>query len=100
MANKRIIPVEQFCTHYNIEVSFIHSLQDHGLTEISVVEKIPYIREDKIKDLERLIRMHYDLEINMEGIEAISHLLYRLELMQGELRTLKNRLNFYEAHHH
>ena len=97
MANKRIIPIDEFCSHYDIEVTFIHSLHDHGLTEISVVEKIPYIREDTIKDLERMIRMHYDLEINMEGIEAISHLLDRMDQMQTELKALKNRLNFYES---
>src|SRR5689334_12490237 len=100
MANKRIIPIEEFCSHYNVEVTFIHSLQDHGLTEISVVEKIPYIREDTIKDLERMIRMHYDLEINMEGIEAISHLLDRMDQMQTELKALKNRLSFYESLNH
>jgi hypothetical protein len=98
MATKRIIPIEEFCNHYEIEVTFIHSLHEHGLAEISLEEKTPYIREDKIKDVERMIRMHYDLDINMEGIEAISHLLDRLEQMQTEIKTLKNRLNFYESH--
>ncbi len=97
MATKHIIPVDQFCMHYNIEVSFIHTLIDYGLTEITIVEETPYIYEDKIKDLERMIRMHYDLDINMEGIEAISHLLDRVDRLQEELKELKNKLRFYET---
>jgi len=93
MASKPIIPIDQFCTHYNIEVTFIHDLMEHGLAEITVVEETEHIYKDKIRDLEKMMRMHYDLDINMEGIEAISHLLERVDRLQEELRTLKNRLN-------
>lgn len=96
MPAKRKIQVEQFCTTYNIEVAFIRSLSEHGLTEISVIDDIPYISEKNIKGLERMIRMHYDLDINIEGIEAISHLLNRMDRLHEELRILKNRLQFYE----
>lgn len=98
MATKNIISVDQFCQHYGIDVSFINSLIDHGLTEITVVENIPYISGKSIKDIERLMRLHYDLEINMEGIEAISHLLERMNILQKELNDFKNRLLFYESH--
>lgn len=98
MATKNIISVDQFCQHYGIDVSFINSLIDHGLTEITVVENTPYISGNRIKDLERMIRLHYDLEINMEGIEAISHLLERMDILQKELSVFKNRLLFYESH--
>jgi len=97
MGNKHIMPIDQFCKHYNIEESFIDTLIEYGLTKITVVEKTAYIYQDKIKDLERMIMMHYDLDINMEGIEAISHLLDRVDSLQEELRALKNRLRFYEA---
>jgi MerR HTH family regulatory protein len=97
MANKNIISVDQFCQHYGIDVSFINSLIDHGLTEITIVENSPYIPEKQIKNIERMMRLHYDLDINMEGIEAISHLLHRMDSLQNELNTFRNRLTFYES---
>ncbi|MFZ1678882.1 MAG: chaperone modulator CbpM [Saprospiraceae bacterium] len=98
MATKNIISVDQFCQHYGIDVSFINSLIEHGLTEITIVENISYIPGKQIKEIERMMRMHYDLDINMEGIEAISHLLHRMDSLQKELNTFRNRLTFYESH--
>ena len=44
-----------------------------------------------------MIRMHYELDINLEGIDAISNLLERVEEMQHEMTRLQNRLRFYEV---
>jgi chaperone modulatory protein CbpM len=38
-----------------------------------------------------MIRLHNELEINVAGIEAITHLLERVEQMQEEMRRLRNR---------
>src|SRR5690349_4498722 len=95
MANK-LVPVAEFCKHYNVEVSFIQSLNEYGLTEITVVKETPCIYEENIRDLEKIMRLHYDLDINLEGIEAISHLLHRLDDLQHELLVLKNQLKFYK----
>ena len=43
-----------------------------------------------------MVRLHYDLEINMEGIDAITHLLKKLQTMQDEISVLKNKLRVYE----
>lgn len=96
MENEKLIPVDQFCKHYNIEFSFINTLTEFGLIQITRIEEIPCIPYDQIKDLEKLIRLHYDLEINVEGIDAISHLLNRVDLLQMEMKLLKNRLRLYE----
>jgi hypothetical protein len=42
------------------------------------------------------MRMHYDLDINMEGIDVISHLLKRMNSLQDELRLTQNKLRLYE----
>ncbi|MBC7382130.1 MAG: chaperone modulator CbpM [Bacteroidia bacterium] len=96
MENEKLIPVDQFCKHYNIEFSFINTLTEFGLIQITRIEEIPCIPYDQIKDLEKLIRLHYDLEINVEGIDAISHLLNRVDQLQMEMKLLKNRLRLYE----
>ena len=98
MAIKKSISVDEFCRHYGIDSAFVHALNEYGLTEITVIENTPYISEKKIRDIERMIRLHYDLDINMEGIEAISHLLDRVEYLQLELNRFKNRLLLYESH--
>lgn len=42
MKNDDLLPVELLCTHYNIEVSFITSLTEFGLIEITKVEETNY----------------------------------------------------------
>jgi hypothetical protein len=43
-----------------------------------------------------MISFHYELNINLEGIDAISNLLNQIDDLQDELDRTKNRLRFYE----
>ena len=47
-------------------------------------------------NLEKFIRLYYELDINLEGIETITHLLQRINSLQDEIIILKNRLRLYE----
>jgi hypothetical protein len=96
MESKQYIPVHTFCSYYNIEFSFMDSLYEMGLIKIKKVEESRCIYTEQIRTIEKMMRLHYDLEINLEGIEAISHLLQRVDSLQEELILLKNRLNLYE----
>jgi hypothetical protein len=93
----RLIATSEFCTYHQVEYTFISSLSEAGLVEIQVVEQETYIPETELQKLERMVRMHNELEINVAGIEAITHLLQRMEDIQEEIRTLRNRLNRYEG---
>ena len=93
MNNENIISVEEYCTHYSIEASFVRSLSENGLIELSNVNESFYIDFDQLHALEKYIHLHYDLDINIEGIEAISHLLKKIDTLQTELRILRNRLS-------
>jgi chaperone modulatory protein CbpM len=64
--------------------------------EITIVNETPYIPETELQKLERMIHLHHDLEINIAGIEAITHLLERVEQMQENMQGLRNRLRIYE----
>jgi len=46
--------------------------------------------------LEQIVRLHQELNINSEGIDAIINLLKRIENMQNEIIELRNKLNFHE----
>ncbi len=96
MEKEPLISIQQICVHYNIAASFIDSLQEFGLIDIITIEETQFIPVEKIKEVERVWHMHDELEINLPGIEAITHLLQQIEKMQGELVTLKNRLNRYQ----
>lgn len=92
MEAENLIPARQFCIHYNIEYAFIDSLCDYGLIEIVTVQDTLFIRKEQVKNIEKMMRLHYDLDINLEGIDAIAHLLQRVDELQNEILSLRNRL--------
>lgn len=93
---ENFIPLNQLCTHYKIEMSFFTSLNDFGLIKITTIKHAHYIHEDNASDIEKMIRMHHDLNINFEGIDTILNLLNKIETLQSELYLNKNRLRLYE----
>ena len=95
MGNKHLISTTEICTYHDVEYTFISSLSDAGLVELKVVDQKPYIPESELQKLEKMIRMHNELEINVAGIEAITHLLERVNKLHEELRVLRNRQRSY-----
>ena len=95
MKTEEMIPVHDFCVHHNVEQSFIYSLKDSGLIEISLVEEKTCILVSQLPVLERLVRL-YEMDINLEGIETITYLLQRMNDMQQQIMQLSNRLSLYE----
>ena len=96
MATIGYIATDELCSYHHIEYSFIDSLQQAGLVELRVIENSPHIDEHQLARLERMIRLHHELEINVAGIEAITHLLDRINDIQEQMRMVKNRLRRYE----
>lgn len=96
MDNEEMIAADLFCASHNIEVSFLHSLCNSGLLEVTTIENTVFISQDKLPDLEKLVRWHYDMDINLEGLEAISHLLHQINEMRQEMQNLRSRLGLYE----
>jgi chaperone modulatory protein CbpM len=96
MESNDLIKVQQFCTLYDIPVSFINSLNEFELIEIVTIRETQCINQNHIKEVEKMIRLHYDLDINMEGIDVISKLLKQIESLQEKIIDLNNSLIFYE----
>lgn len=92
-----MIPVELFCTTSHVEIALLDTLEESGLVKITVRQQNRYIAVDELGRVEKLVRLHDDLGINVEGLEAIEHLLTRVETLQEEMRNLRNRLRRYEA---
>jgi chaperone modulatory protein CbpM len=93
---KNLISANEFCANHNIEASFILTLHETGLIEITTIKETPYIHASQLQELEKIVRLYFDLNINMEGIETINNLLQRMNKMQDEITNLRNRLRLYE----
>lgn len=96
MKKEDLIATEDICSIYKVERTFINYLGEAGLIEIIRVARKEYVHCDKIGDFERLRRLHYDLNINPEGLEAIQHLLNKVKRLQKENIRLRNRLDLFE----
>ncbi len=95
MQTDEMIPASECCIHYHIETTFIHSLKDAGLIEISVVGDQLYVPAAQLGRLEKLVRLYYEMDINLEGIETITYLLQRMNEMQQQILQLNNSLSLY-----
>ncbi|MDT0642023.1 chaperone modulator CbpM [Zunongwangia sp. F363] len=93
---EELIPAEKICTQYQVEHTFIHSLHESGLIEVVTVEETQYVHCDHLRNFEKMMRLHRDLHINIEGLQAVQQLLEQVQQLQKQNRKLRNRLNLYE----
>ncbi len=66
------------------------------MIEIVTIQETQCIHKVQIKDIEKLMRLHFELDINLEGIDAVYNLLKQVESLQEEIIELTNKLKFYE----
>ena len=97
MNMENLIPIPKLCIHYTVEMSFFTKLSEMGLLEIKTIESKQYIDSDAIYEIEKMIRMHQELDVNIEGIDIVFNLLQKIDVLQNELTALKNRLRLYES---
>jgi hypothetical protein len=97
MQTDYLIDIDEFCANHDIEISFISLLQQTGLIEIKTIKETGYIDPNQLLQLEKIVRLYYELDINLEGIETINYLLQRINSMHDENIMLRNRLRLYES---
>ncbi|SHN67689.1 MerR HTH family regulatory protein [Flavobacterium fryxellicola] len=97
MNTKNLIPLSLLYIQYNLEMSFFFKLHEMGLLEILTVDETKYVRPESVHEIEKMIRIHEELEVNIHGIDVILNLLEKIELLQNELISVKNRLSLYES---
>lgn len=96
MSEKRILYSE--CIRiYQVEESFIDSLCDLGLLRLSDAENDRFLEYNELEELEQFVRWHNEMDINVEGIEALYHMLDRVKSLQTELEQLRSELRFYRS---
>ena len=59
METEYLIAIDEFCSSHNIEISFVSSLQQSGLIEITTIEDSAFIEADQLQQLEKFVRLYY-----------------------------------------
>jgi len=90
MEKSNRISIEECCVYYSIETSFVQQLNEHGLIELVRSGETVFIAFEQLTDLEKYVHLHYELEINLEGLETIKHLLDRVQDLQNEVNRLRS----------
>lgn len=96
MENEKYILVRLFCEQTQIDPGFIQNLQEYELVEFEKRDNDLFMDENDISEIERMFRLHHDLGINYEGLDAINQMLVRIQQLQKEMDMLKRRLRIYE----
>ena len=95
MKTTTYIPLYLLSKHYEVEMSFFTELKEIGLLEVVVIEDEATVHQDKINDIEKMIRLHHEMNINFEGIDVVFNLLAKIESLQNELLETNTKLQRY-----
>lgn len=96
MKKENLLLVNELCEHYQVNKSFFSDLDEFGFIEVIRIENKSFIHEDKLSVVDKVIRIQNDLNINIEGVDAVFNLLEKIDELQMELHAVKNRLRLYE----
>jgi len=83
---------------YKIELHFFDELTAAGLLQVEAENDDYYISTDHLSRFERFANLHYDLDINIPGIEVIDRLLLQikqLEIENSRLRLQKSSISIF-----
>ena len=86
---KELILLSEYCKNSRAEMEFIIHLEREGLIETETHNNITYLLQSQLNDMEMFARLHYDLNINIEGIDVIHNLLGKIEMIEQELMVLR-----------
>jgi hypothetical protein len=81
---------------YNVEITFFDSLEEAGLLKTETENNIKYLMFDELSNFEKLTNWHYDLEINLAGLEVINNLLQKIKMLQATSQKIIHDFEDYE----
>ncbi len=89
---KERISREELVKLYNIEIRFFDELEEYGLISIEKENNTKYLIYDELDAFERFANWHYDLDINLPGLELLNQMMQKMENLQRENRILVGRM--------
>lgn len=88
MDNK--ISREEIIKIYKVEVTFFDRLEECGLVQTIEENNTKYVLYEELTNFEKFANFHYDLEVNIPGLEVIHQLLQQIHALQAEKIQLQN----------
>lgn len=88
------LKITEFCDKAQVEITFVSALQEEGILSYHTMEEEDFIEISFLPELEMFCRWHYDLGVNVEGIDAMRHMRSKMSEMQEELNLLRSKLSF------
>ncbi len=89
MFYNEFVPAELFCNTYSINVAVVESWQKMGLIKIIELDQKPHIPHDQLQKLEQLLRLHFDLDIQLEDVDVVYNLIEKVKSLQTENLMLR-----------
>ncbi len=93
MEQKNYISIKTFCEHHGVQESFVFSMHEFELLHVDQDQGEALIPLEELPILEKMVRLHHDLDINPEGIQAVYHLLEQVENLQQEVMAIRRKLD-------
>jgi len=91
------ISINQLSTVYNISIDLVIVLEEEGLVQLENIKQVQYLHHDNLSLFEKILRIHNELKVNIEGIDVVLNLLDKINGLQDELTTTQNKLFLYEG---
>ena len=92
MSNTNYILITKLCSVYEVEHSFFEELEEFGLIEMKQIEHQYCVEEDRISEIEKILRIRTELKLNTEGIDVVLNLFQKLDHLPEDLRVMKQQL--------
>ncbi|MFV0590017.1 MAG: chaperone modulator CbpM [Draconibacterium sp.] len=96
MTSNELVSIKQVKIHHNLDDGFMERVESCQLIEFVFKESEKFMYVEQLPVLEQIIRLHFDLQVNMEGIDVITQMLKRMDKLQQTIQHLENRLRLYE----
>lgn len=96
MKEQDLIPIGTLCQQYRLELSFFEEMGEIGLIELTVYKGSKHLHQDALHQVEKILRIHRELHVNLEGVDVVMNILQRQEQLKLELLRVQNRLRRYE----
>lgn len=96
MKKESYILIQHFCETTSVDPKFIQKLFEFELLQHIELDDSPALLKEELPTLERMVRLHYDLNINLEGLQVIAHMREKMIRLQEELQALERKLKRFE----
>jgi hypothetical protein len=67
-----------------------------GLIQIETINEAPFIAEATLSDLDKIVRLHTELNLNWEAIDVVFNLLRQVDDLQLALKSVRQKLDMYQ----